>query len=182
MEKSNKLKPKEKEYIARCIGRAHKKNNKLFDDNNFKLEFGKCHMVWNFIYSNLAHTFRNNNKFIVGSIKNVSWNQIYVYNKFTKQLYIVVSENTFKKVINQKNKSHLIALFANINDGNIDKIPSKYKDELNKDGNKIIPKRSTLITFKYNKSIRRIFYKYKVITPDLIEVQSEELYESQDFN
>ena len=77
MKDPTKLKFKEKHYIAKCINRAQIKNNRLFKENNFELMIGKDRLLWDHIYSNLKHTFRNNNKFTVSYIQNYSWRQIY---------------------------------------------------------------------------------------------------------
>lgn len=167
-----KLRFKEKEYIARCIDRAQIKNNRFFEENNFELMIGKGFLVWNFIYFNLKHTFRNNNKFTVNYIKNYSWNQIYLYNKVDKELYIIMNEKTFVDIKKQKKESHLIAALANINNGNLEKVRKKYKDELSK--LEEIPKRSVIISFNYNDSIKKGKYKSIRITPSLIEVENDE--------
>lgn len=172
MKDPTKLKFKEKDYIAKCINRSQIKNNRLFKENNFELMIGKGHLVWNYIYSNLKHTFRNNNKFTVNYIQNYSWKQIYLYNKFEKELYIIMKENTFIDIIKGKKKQHLIAALANINDGDIENIPKRYKDELLKLDE--VPKRSIIITFNYDENLKKGKYKAIRITPNLVEIESEE--------
>lgn len=95
MKDPTKLKFKEKDYIAKCINRAQIKNNRLFKENNFELMIGKDRLLWDHIYSNLKHTFRNNNKFTVSYIQNYSWRQIYLYNKFEKELYIIMNPELY---------------------------------------------------------------------------------------
>ena len=145
MKDPTKLKFKEKDYIAKCINRSQIKNNRLFKENNFELMIGKGHLVWNYIYSNLKHTFRNNNKFTVNYIQNYSWKQIYLYNKFEKELY---------------------------NEGDIENIPKRYKDELLKLDE--VPKRSIIITFNYDENLKKGKYKAIRITPNLVEIESDE--------
>ena len=108
MKDPTKLKFKEKDYIAKCINRAQIKNNRLFKENNFELMIGKDRLLWDHIYSNLKHTFRNNNKFTVSYIQNYSWRQIYLYNKFEKELYIIMNEKTFRGIIKDNKKQHWI--------------------------------------------------------------------------
>lgn len=172
MKESTKLKFKEKEYIARCINRSQNKNNKFFKEQDFELKIGKGLLLWNYIYSNLKYTFRNNNKFTVNYITNYSWKQIYLYNKFDKELYIIMKENTFIDIIKQKKKHHLIAALANINNGDLEKISNKYRNELLK--LQEIPKRSIIIAFNYNESLKKGKYKSIIITPNLLEVKREE--------
>ena len=105
MKDPTKLKFKEKDYIAKCINRAQIKNNRLFKENNFELMIGKDRLLWDHIYSNLKHTFRNNNKFTVSYIQNYSWRQIYLYNKLYNNFtffYKIISElnNTKVKIYN----------------------------------------------------------------------------------
>ena len=172
MGESTKLKFKEKEYIARCINRAKNKNNKFFREKDFELEAGKGHLLWNYIYSNLKYTFRSNNKFSVGYIQNHAWKQIYMYNKFEKELYLILSESTFTRIMKQKKEQHLIAALANVNDGDLERINHKYRAELLK--LEEIPKRSTIIVFDYDASFKKGTYKSIMITPNLLEVESEE--------
>ena len=172
MKDSTKLKFKERDYIAKCINRAQIKNNRLFKENNFELMIGKDRLIWNYIYSNLKRTFRNNHKFTVGYIKNYSWRQIYLYNKFEKELYIIMNEKTFRGIIKENKKQHLITTLAKINDGDIEKIPKRYKGELLKLDE--IPKRSIIITFNYDENLKKGKYKAFRITSNLIEIESDE--------
>ena len=167
MKDPTKLKFKEKDYIAKCINRAQIKNNRLFKENNFELMIGKDRLLWDHIYSNLKHTFRNNNKFTVSYIQNYSWRQIYLYNKFEKELYIIMNEKTFRGIIKDNKKQHLIAALANINNGNIENIPKRYK--LNEE-----PRRSIIIKFNYDENLKKGKYKAIRITPNLLEIESDE--------
>lgn len=169
MREPSRLRFKEKEYIARCINRAQVKNNKLFDENEFKLMIGKGFMLWNYIYSSLEHAFNNNRKFTVNYIKNYSWKQIYLYNKFDKEMYIIMNENTFIDIMKQKREHHLIAALSNINDGDINAICNKYKTELLK--LEEVPKRSLIITFNYDERTHKGTYKCIRITPKLLELE-----------
>lgn len=89
MKDPTKLKFKEKDYIAKCINRAQIKNNRLFKENNFELMIGKDRLLWDHIYSNLKHTFRNNNKFTVAIFKIIHGGKfIYIIN--LKKNYILL--------------------------------------------------------------------------------------------
>ncbi len=83
-----------------------------------------------------------------------------------------MKENTFIDIIKGKKKQHLIAALANINDGDIENIPKRYKDELLKLDE--VPKRSIIITFNYDENLKKGKYKAIRITPNLVEIESDE--------
>lgn len=72
MKNVSKLSSKEKVYIAQSIRRAYKKCIKLYKDNNLTTNIGKPYVIWDFIYSSLNKTFKNNAKILLKIIKNGS--------------------------------------------------------------------------------------------------------------
>ena len=92
--------------------------------------------------------------------------------KVTKQqgvYYIddLIIDTLKHKVFQDNKKQHLIAALANINNGNIENIPKRYK--LNEE-----PRRSIIITFNYDENLKKGKYKAIRITPNLLEIESDE--------
>ena len=84
----------------------------------------------------------------------------------------MLNEKTFRGIIKENKKQHLITTLAKINDGDIEKIPKRYKGELLKLDE--IPKRSIIITFNYDENLKKGKYKAIRITPNLLEIESDE--------
>lgn len=161
MKNVSKLSSKEKVYIAQSIRRAYKNCTKLYKDYNLTTNTGKPYVIWDFIYSSLNKTFRNNAKISLRIIKNGSWNQIILFNSESKVLYFIMKESRYVTIKRQGKNKHLLAVLSNLNEHKIDKIPKKIHDTLQ--SLPYIPDECILITFDYDENSNIDKYKaYKL--------------------
>lgn len=165
MKNVSKLSSKEKVYIAQSIRRAYKKCIKLYKDNNLTTNIGKPYVIWDFIYSSLNKTFKNNAKILLKIIKNGSWNQIILFNSESKVLYFIMKESRYVTIKKQGKSKHLLAVLSNLNENKIDKIPKKISNKIYDTLQSLpyMPNECILITFDYDENSNIDKYKaYKL--------------------
>lgn len=110
------LSKKEVELIVNAINHSKEQYKNMASERKLGFSNGKYLDRWNYIFANIRDSF-NYESFITFPVsRGPLWEFIVIYNTDTKILYLLLKEDTFKKIRNDRNNPrHYVRIFNSKN-------------------------------------------------------------------